>query len=136
MINQLVLESLNKHSRFIIHEHHAVKAGLHYDIRLEKDNKLKSWATRKLLDIIDSNKKILLIQQPDHEMDWIDFSGSITDGYGKGEVKIWDSGTYNLIQWTDKSIIIIFNGKKIKSKYTILHPSGFEDPKHYLMFKN
>jgi DNA ligase D-like protein (predicted 3'-phosphoesterase) len=136
MINNLVLESLNIKPRFIIHEHLAVKAGLHYDIRLEKNNKLKSWATRKLLDIINSNKKILLIQQPDHNMNWINYSGDIKEGYGKGEVKIWDKGTYTPIKWDDDSIVIIFNGEKIKSKYTIIKPSGFDDPKHYLMFKN
>jgi len=140
MINQLVLESLtNKKLRFIIHEHHAVKAGLHYDLRLEHNNKLISWATRKLPELVNNpnHQKILLIKQPDHEMDWVDFKGEIEEGYGKGKVNIWDNGIYDLIYWSDNKIIVKFNGKKINSKYTIVKPSTFDDkPTHYLMFKS
>jgi len=116
-----MFEAYQKKLKFIIHEHHALRAGLHYDIRLEHDGVLKSWVSRKLPDLIfDELKKIMLIPTPDHDLSWLKFKGIIDDGYGKGEVKVWDKGTYTLLRWTDKSIIVKFNGKKIRGIFVIL----------------
>lgn len=128
-----VYNILNKrNNKFIIHEHHAERAGLHYDIRLEKDNVLKSWATRKLPQLINNElKRIQLFQTPDHNIEWLDFGiykdtdnennkYVISDGYGKGKVYIYDKGNYKIIKWTKNKITIDFDGKKIKGMYTIL----------------
>ncbi len=122
IINDLVLESLQLQKlKFIIHLHRADRVGLHYDIRLEKDNKLKSWACRKIPDLVSNiQNKILIIQQPDHELSWFDFSGEIIDGYGKGKVEIWDKGTYSEIKWTSNSIIVDFNGSKINGRFAMI----------------
>ena len=125
-------ENINKQNRFVIHEHHAQKAGLHYDLRLEKDNVLKSWATRKLPELIDlKTKKIQLFPTPDHDISWLNFKGEISDGYGKGKVLIWDSGDFKILKWTNKSIVLYFNGKRIKGQYIIIKT----DKDIWLMFK-
>jgi DNA ligase D-like protein (predicted 3'-phosphoesterase) len=130
-INTL-FENINKNNRFVIHEHHAQRAGLHYDLRLEKDNVLKSWATRKLPDLVNlKTKKIQLFPTPDHDITWIDFKGDILDGYGKGKVLIWDSGSYEIRKWTNKSIVLYFNGKKIKGLFIIVKTKN----NSWLMFK-
>ena len=109
-------------NRFVVHEHRAIRAGLHHDIRLGKDCVLKSWATRKLPDLIDNKtKRIMLFPTPDHSPDWIDFSGEITDKYGKGQVSIWDSGSYKIIKWDDDGKKIInFKGSKIQGNFAII----------------
>ena len=135
MISILSLfEIKTKQPRFIIHEHHADKAKLHYDIRLEKDSVLKSWATRKLPDLLDNKvTKIQLFPTPDHDMSWINFGVNkknikninpekyiIKDGYGKGTVFIYDIGTYDLIEWTDNKITVNFYGNIINGFFTFI----------------
>ena len=131
-INLLVEAKLKETNqlRFVVHEHKADKVGLHYDLRLEHNGVLKSWATRKLPDLVsDQTQKISLFEQPDHQMDWLNFSGEIQDGYGKGTVKIWDSGTYILHTWSPR-INGSFRGSKLNGLYTILPLE-----QNWLMFK-
>ena len=107
-------------SKFVVQEHGAVRAGLHYDIRLEKDCVLKSWSSRKLPQLVAGQvNKIMLFQTPDHSLDWFDFKGEITDVYGRGKVDVWDTGDYDLIKW-DKTIIANFKGRKLKGTYAIV----------------
>lgn len=130
-----ILESvLSVNNKFLIHEHYAKKAGLHYDLRLGYDNTLKSFACRKISDLISGKvKKILLIQQPDHDPSWFDFEGEIEDGYGAGKVVIWDKGTFKIVQWKDKSITLIFSGSKLIGEYTLIK---YLKPNQWLMFKS
>ena len=128
-----LFESKTTNLKFVVQEHHADKAGLHYDLRLEKDGVAKSWATRKLPELVNiRSKKIQLFPTPDHDLTWMDFEGEITDGYGKGKVKMWDKGKYNIIKWTRKSIVIDFSGRKLKGSYSIIHPK----PDLWLMLKS
>lgn len=107
--------------QFIIHMHDAKKAGLHFDIRLGHDGVLKSWATKKFLDLLSGeSKKILTFEVPDHDASWFNFNGDIEDGYGAGKVSIWDKGTFHEITWEPNHITIIFNGTKLKGKFTFV----------------
>jgi len=120
--------------RFLIHEHHAVKVGLHYDIRLERDGVLKSWACRYFPELLtDEKKKILTIQQTDHDITWFNFEGEIKDSYGKGKVIIWDKGTYDTVKWDINSIVVTFNGTKSKGTYAMIPYMSKKD--QWLMFK-
>jgi DNA ligase D-like protein (predicted 3'-phosphoesterase) len=116
--------------RFVVHEHRAKKAGLHYDLRLEIDGVLKSWAFRKEPPIQPGIKR-LGIRQPDHELSYIDFQGLIREGYGAGVVSIWDNGEMEIIEYSpDKKIKVILKGGKLSGEYVLINTS-----RGWLLFK-
>jgi DNA ligase D-like protein (predicted 3'-phosphoesterase) len=117
---------------FVVHEHHASR--LHWDLRLEMDGVLKSWAVPKEPPL-ESNVRRLAIQVEDHDFEYAKFEGEIPKGeYGAGTVKIWDRGTYELIEKADDKIIMKMKGKKLKGGYVLIKfkkASG----KNWLFFK-
>ena len=95
---------------FVIQEHHARR--LHWDFRLERDGVLVSWALPK--GPPDSpNQNHLAVQTEDHPLDYGSFEGTIPKGeYGAGEVRIWDSGTYEAEKWREgKEVIAVLHGR-------------------------
>ena len=103
---------------YLIQEHHA--SHLHWDLRLEMNGVLKSWAVPKIPPQ-EKNEKRLAIQVEDHPLAYAKFHGTIPEGnYGAGEVKIWDKGNYELIEKTPTKIIIEIHGKKLKGKYCLI----------------
>jgi bifunctional non-homologous end joining protein LigD len=122
-------------NKFLIHDHLADRVGQHYDIRIEHNGVLESWACRYAPELAEgTKKKILIIKQPDHNLEWFDFEGEISDGYGKGKVKIWDKGSVKKIKWDDNHKTIEFNGSNIKGIYHIIRYTGGKKTQ-YLMFK-
>ncbi|MEM5813106.1 MAG: DNA polymerase ligase N-terminal domain-containing protein [Candidatus Aenigmatarchaeota archaeon] len=103
---------------FVIHHHLARKE--HWDLRLEFDNVLKSWALPKEPPT-EKGIKRLAIQVEDHPLDYANFEGEIPKGfYGAGKVEIWDKGDYEIIKFGEDEIIFNLNGKKLKGEYILL----------------
>ena len=65
-----------------MHEDVAREAGLHYDLRIQKNGVLLEWAFRKELPL-EPGVKRFGVKQPDHELEWLDFEGTIDNGYGQ-----------------------------------------------------
>jgi DNA ligase D-like protein (predicted 3'-phosphoesterase) len=102
---------------FVVQEHHA--RNLHWDFRLELDGVLKSWAVPKEPPLKEGIKR-LAIQVDDHPLSYATFHGEIAEGYGKGVVEIWDSGTYEMESVHDNKFVFILHGKRMKGRYTLL----------------
>jgi len=117
---------------FVVHEHHAKH--LHWDLRLEMDGTLKSFAVPKEPPL-EPNVKRLAIQVEDHELAYAKFEGTIPEGnYGAGTVKIWDKGTYDLVEKTDDKIVVKMSGKKLRGEYVLLKFKK-AGAKNWLFFK-
>ncbi len=111
-----------KAPRFVVQEHHARR--LHWDFRLEKDGVLVSWAVPKGVPL-DPKTNHLAVHVEDHPLDYIDFAGEIPQGeYGGGTVKIWDSGTYDTIKWSDREVMVTMHGKKVEGRYVLFQTDG------------
>jgi bifunctional non-homologous end joining protein LigD len=122
--------------RFVVHKHAASR--LHYDLRLELDGALKSWAVPKGPSL-DPNDKHLAVMVEDHPLDYADFEGVIPEGeYGAGQVIVWDRGSYapegdghrtfqrsegeELMQrgLAEGKISFVFDGEKLKGSWTLV----------------
>ena len=103
----------------VIQEHHAKK--LHWDLRFEIDNTLKSWALPKIPPEKEGERR-LAVQVEDHPLEYALFEGEIPEGnYGAGQVTIWDRGTFVMMEREGKKLVVDVKGEKLKGKYCLLH---------------
>ena len=115
---------------YVIHKHAATH--LHYDLRLEVDGVLKSWAIPKEPSTSPGVRR-LAVQVDDHPMEYATFHGTIPEGeYGAGTVEIWDKGTYKMIDKKQDKLIVDINGDRLKGAYVLVR---FTDEKNWLFFK-
>lgn len=103
---------------FVVHKHFA--RNLHWDLRLEMNGALASWAVPKEPPI-EKGIKRLAIQVEDHPLQYAKFHGVIPEGnYGAGKVEIWDNGNYELKYQDEKKIEFILHGKKLNGHYVLI----------------
>jgi bifunctional non-homologous end joining protein LigD len=111
-------------ARFVVHEHHARR--LHWDLRLEHDGALASWAVPNgIPEDPKHNRKAIHVE--DHPLSYIDFEGTIPAGaYGAGEVAVWDEGTYTCEKWQPGKVIVVFHGERLRGRYALFHAGATE----------
>ena len=119
---------------YVIQRHDA--SHLHYDLRLEEEGVLKSWAIPKSPPE-EVGIRRLAVRTEDHPLGYEDFEGIIPEGeYGAGKVETWDKGNYLPLEADPAKRVIEIKGKKMKGKYALikLKPKNQED-KNWLFFK-
>src|SRR5260370_10462497 len=113
--------------QFCIQRHHAKQAGLHYDLRLEVDGALKSWAVPKG-PTLDPVEKRMAVHVEDHPLEYADWEGVIPPGnYGAGSMMLWDRGTYELLgdkpaadQLERGDFKFRLHGKKLRGDFAVV----------------
>lgn len=115
----------------MVQEHHASR--LHWDFRLEMDGVLKSWAVPKTPPTKPGVRR-LAVAVEDHDLDYIDFEGTIPEGeYGAGSVVIWDRGTYEIESRRPEKLVFELHGERMSGRYTMVHFTDKDE--NWLLFK-
>ena len=114
--------SARRAPRFVIQQHHA--RSLHWDLRLEHDGVLASWAVPRGLPR-DPGRNHLAVHTEDHPMEYLTFHGEIPAGeYGGGRMTVHDTGTYRAEKWRDDEVIVVLDGERTKGRYVLFATGG------------
>lgn len=107
---------------FVVQEHHAT--ALHWDVRLERDGVLVSWAVPKGVPL-DPRANRLARQTGDHALAHA-LVGRDTPpgGYGGGRVSVWDSGSYELEKWRPGEVKVVLHGSRVQGRYVLFRTGG------------
>jgi len=109
---------------FVVHKHAARR--LHYDLRLELDGVLKSWAVTRGPSLSPGDKR-LAVRTEDHPLDYAEFEGRIPEGeYGAGSVIVWDRGRWSTEgdphqQLAKGHLVVDLDGSKLKGRWHLVH---------------
>jgi bifunctional non-homologous end joining protein LigD len=113
--------------RFCVQMHRASR--LHWDLRLEHDGVLLSWAVPKG-PTLDNTARRLAMHVEDHPIEYGDFEGVIPEGYGAGTVMLWDAGTH---EWEPETaadagaalrkgeLKFVLHGTKLRGRFALVH---------------
>ncbi len=123
-----------QNNRFVIQKHSA--RALHYDVRLEIEGVLKSWAVPKNLPS-SLGEKHLALETEDHPVQYLNFEGIIPEGnYGAGVVQIWDQGKFKIESREPRKLVFFLRGKKLTGKYVLVKIGKQpKKGKNWLVFK-
>lgn len=121
----------------MVHEHHATR--LHWDVRLEVEGALKSWAVPKGPSMNPRDYR-LAVQVNDHILSYINFEGLIPEGaYGAGDVRVWDRGFFDSLrdpvkQIENGKIVLTFFGEKLYGEFSLAKIVG--EDKNWILAKS
>ncbi|TML02890.1 MAG: DNA ligase D [Actinobacteria bacterium] len=119
--------------RFVIQEHHATR--LHWDLRLEHDGALASWAVPNGLPDAPKDNR-LAVRTEDHPLEYLTFHGEIPKGsYGAGTMTIWDQGTYELLKWEPRKVEVHFHGERLDARYALFAIDKSDPPKDWMIHR-
>lgn len=104
--------------RFVIQEHYA--RSHHFDLRLEKDGVLVSWAVPKGMPE-DPKKNRLAMRVDDHDLSFLEFEDDtpVENVPGAVRVRIWDRGDYEAEEFGEEMVIVILRGDRLDDRYAI-----------------
>jgi bifunctional non-homologous end joining protein LigD len=134
--------------QFVVHKHRASR--LHWDLRLELDGVLKSWAIPKGPSM-DARARRLAVMVEDHPFDYKYFEGLIPEGnYGAGSVMIWDRGSYNSRQSGERGpsegflrtglekghITFVLQGERLRGEFALVRLKRGTENNWLLIKKN
>lgn len=128
-------------NQFVIQKHAATR--LHYDLRLELDGVMKSWAVTRGPSLVPGEKR-LAVQVEDHPIEYNTFEGTIPKGeYGGGTVLIWDRGRWSPEQDPHKGLAkghldFILDGEKLHGRWHLvrMHRRPGEKRDNWLLIKS
>jgi bifunctional non-homologous end joining protein LigD len=126
---------------FVIQKHAATR--LHYDLRLEMDGVLKSWAVPKGPSL-DPSVKRLAVHVEDHPFEYRKFEGQIPQGeYGGGDVIVWDRGTYTVdgtlsgqAQLAKGDLKFTLRGEKLQGSFVLVKIRSSQKQNEWLLIKH
>jgi len=102
---------------YMVHEHHS--RSHHFDLRLEFDGVLRSWAVPKGLSD-EAGVRRLAMQVPDHALSYAPFEGVIPEGaYGAGKVDVWDRGSFRVLERGDGKLVLELKGQRVRGVYEL-----------------
>ncbi len=114
--------------RFVILEHRGTanyKPGVHWDLMLEEDGVLKTWELTALPDSASAGSEKephVATQLPDHRLAYLEYEGPISGG--RGEVRQWDAGMYELVERTDTRIVCQLRGRRLLCRLSLERQSA------------
>ena len=102
---------------YVIHEHHSSR--LHWDLRFEDDGKMETWRIYKSPPW--RVKRLAHKKAESIPLGAALFEGDIPlDEYGGGKLKIWDSGTFEIVEKRETKFVVNIKGKELKGKYSLV----------------
>lgn len=123
-------ERMSEGDIYVIQKHAATH--LHYDLRLEMNGVLKSWAVPKTPPT-EAGIRRLAVEVEDHPIEYASFEGTIPPGeYGAGSVEIWDKGTFTLLERKKDKMTVNIQGERLNGVYYLVR---LKDSKNWLFFK-
>ncbi|GAC1320448.1 MAG: DNA ligase D [Thermoleophilaceae bacterium] len=108
--------------RFVVQQHSARR--IHWDLRLEHEGVAASWAVPNGIPM-DPGENRKAVHTEDHPVEYLEFAGVIPQGnYGAGTMEIWDSGTYELAEWSEGKVVVVFHGERVRGRYALFRTGG------------
>jgi bifunctional non-homologous end joining protein LigD len=119
--------------RFVVHEHSARR--LHWDLRLERDGVLVSWALPRGMPL-EPKVNLIAPHTEDHPLAYLDFEGEIPAGnYGAGTMSVWDRGTYECLKWERRKVEVALHGERLQARYALFAISDEAEPKEWMIHR-